>query len=484
MATVAADGLLVVKREVPFSPTRECIVVPRQVLDGLLTALHIQLAHPTCHQLKAVVKRYLYALDMDKAIERVSKCCHPCAALRRSPKARVEQSTSSPPEAVGVSFAADVLKRSRQTILVLRETVTSFTSTLLLSDERHETLRDALVQLCIHLRPMDGPMAVIRTDPAPGFKALVKDELLQRHRIVLELGQAKNPDKNPVAERAIQELSDELLRLDPLGGAVSPMALSVATATLNSRIRSRGLSAREMWTQRDQFSNAQMSLRDAELIATQHQQRLTNHPHSERSKAPHARRRPDPALCVGDMVYIHADRNKSKARERYLVVSLDPPFCNIRKFTGSQLRSASYRMRMSDCFKVPSEVTGGTCAPDRSPSGCSDNEEHCSQDEEHSPGDTDIPPTLFLPPVLPPSPPAIPAVISMPACSDSPTAVPCLPARPSDPPGVDLGSTGEPAAGHDPPPLFDPVPPPCGELRRSVRRRLPPGRLRDYVTDF
>ncbi|KAJ8346823.1 hypothetical protein SKAU_G00282240 [Synaphobranchus kaupii] len=280
VATLAADGLLVIRREEPLSPARECIVIPRQVLDGLLTALHIQLAHPTCHQLKAVVKRYLYALDLDKAVERVSDGCHSCAALRRSPGAKVEQSTSPPPDAVGVSFAADVLKRSRQVILVLRETVTSFTSTLLISDERHETLRDALVQLCIQMRPMDGPLAVVRTDPAPGFKALVGDGFLHQHRVTLELGHAKNPNKNPVAEKAIQEPTSELLRLDLLGGAVTPLTLAVATAALNSRIRSRGLSSREMWTQRDQFSNVQVPQGDGD------RQRLANHPHSERSKAP------------------------------------------------------------------------------------------------------------------------------------------------------------------------------------------------------
>ena len=356
VATVAADGLLVVKRDVPFAPSRECIIVPRQVLDGLLTALHIQLAHPTCHQLKTVVKRYLYALDMDKAIERVTDQCHPCAALRRFPTAKVEQTSSPPPDAIGVSFAADVLKRARQVIFVLRETVTSFTSTLIIPDERQESLRDALIHLCVHLRPMDGPPAVVRTDPAPGFKALNDDGLLRQHRVTLELGQAKNPNKNPVAEKAVQELTDELLRLNPLGGPVSPRELSVATAALNSRIRSRGLSAREMWTQRDQFSNAQLPVRDAELAATQRHLRNINHAHSETSKAPHTPRRAVPALCVGDVVYVHSDRDKSRARDRYLVVAVEPPFCNIRKFAGSQLRSASYRMRMSDCFKVPSEV--------------------------------------------------------------------------------------------------------------------------------
>ena len=115
-ATIAKDGFLVVERNEPLAPTRECIVVPRQVLEGLLTALHIQLSHPSSNQLKAVTKRYLYALDTDKAIDRVTQACHQYTALRQTPKAREEQSTSLPPEAVGVSFAADIIKQSRQLI--------------------------------------------------------------------------------------------------------------------------------------------------------------------------------------------------------------------------------------------------------------------------------------------------------------------------------------------------------------------------------
>ena len=90
--------------------------------------------------------------------------------------------------------------------------------------------------------------------------------IIQQHRIILELGCAKNINKNPVAEKAIQELEGELFRLDPLGGAVTPLTLAVATAALNSHIRSRGLSSREMWTQRDQFSNAQIPLGDDALV--------------------------------------------------------------------------------------------------------------------------------------------------------------------------------------------------------------------------
>jgi len=123
IASISSDGLLVVKKTEPLAPSRDRIVVPRHVLDGLLTALHLKLSHPSCLQLKKVVSRYFYALD--KTIERVSLGCHPCAALRHVPHAVIEQSTFDPPAAVGVSFAADILKQSRQLILVLRECVTS-----------------------------------------------------------------------------------------------------------------------------------------------------------------------------------------------------------------------------------------------------------------------------------------------------------------------------------------------------------------------
>jgi hypothetical protein len=117
---------------------------------------------------------------------------------------------------------------------------------VLLSDERHETLREALLRLCIELLPLDGPFAVIRTDPAPGFAALVNDEIMARHRVSVETGCAKNVNKYPVAEKAVQELEEEILRQDPSCRFVSTLILSIATARLNTRLRNRGLSAREM----------------------------------------------------------------------------------------------------------------------------------------------------------------------------------------------------------------------------------------------
>ena len=53
--------------------------------------------------------------------------------------------------------------------------------------------------------------AVIQIDQVSAFMALTNDKLLQDHRIFLELGHTKNQNKNPVAEKATQELEAELL---------------------------------------------------------------------------------------------------------------------------------------------------------------------------------------------------------------------------------------------------------------------------------
>ena len=453
VATIAKDGLLVINREKALLSPRECIVVPRGVLDGLLMSLHLQLEHPTRHQLKTVVNRHFFALDMDHAIARVTDGCHQCASLRTVPNLVTPQSTGDPPDIVGTAFAADVLRRARQYILVLRECVTSYTVTCLLDDERQDTLRDALLRLCVELRPLDGPPAVIRTDSAPGFAALRNDQQLRDLRLTLELGRVKNPNKNPVAERAIRELEDEIVRRDPAGGKISALTLSLATARLNSRLRSRGLSAREMWTQRDQFTHSQIPVLDSDLIKAQNAQRLANHPYSERSKTPSRLQPHGAALQVGDLVYLKSDRDKTSARPRYLVTSTDGEWCNIRKFVGSQIRKSSYRVQMLECMKVPVTLP---LPVEASPS--SDEDDASTVPPESSSADPSEPPF-----------PEVPLELSTPPVPDGP-AIPL----------------------HEPPPEDPPDPPRCEEqsvspssstdvARRPSRPRRMPNKFKDFL---
>ena len=205
----------------------------------------------------------------------------------------------------------------------------------------------------MELRPMDGPKAVIRVDPAPGFVALVDDKALSDLHIQVEIGRVKNVNKNPVAERAIVELECQILKQEPGDGSVSQLNLAKATARLNSRIRGRGLSAREMLLQRSQFTNEQIPMSDLDLIDQQHAQRTINHPHSAKSKAQGHGSSPVPALAVGDIIYLISDQDKNKARDRYLIVSVDGTWCFIRKFSGSQLRASSYKVKLKECYRVP-----------------------------------------------------------------------------------------------------------------------------------
>ena len=224
VATIARDGLLIVKQEQALVSAHELITVPCQIIDGPLTALYIKLDHPSCHQLKLAACRNFYALDMEETLDRVSKACYTCAALRKIPHFMNEQSTSqTSPGTIGTSFTADVIRRHQQLIIVICKTMISFTSASFIADERKETLRSSLIQLCTALRHVDGPVTVVRVDPATGFSALVRDQALQDNNMLIEIGRIKNTNKNLVAERAVQKLEDEILQQQPGDVPITPL---------------------------------------------------------------------------------------------------------------------------------------------------------------------------------------------------------------------------------------------------------------------
>ena len=175
VACIARDGMLVVRND-PLVHSTELIIVPRSVLHGLVTALNIKLDHPSRHQLELVMKRHFYALDLTKTIERTYNLCHKCLSLQKFPDSLVKQTPEDPPESIGVSFAADILKRDRQLILLLCKTITSYTAACIVSYEKQTTLKEASACLATELHPLDGPPAVISVDPALGFMALRNDE--------------------------------------------------------------------------------------------------------------------------------------------------------------------------------------------------------------------------------------------------------------------------------------------------------------------
>ena len=112
-------------------------------------------------------------------------------------------------------------------------------------------------------------------------------------------------------------------------------------------------------------------MNDLDLIMQQNDMKKKNHPYSEISKCPKGTQPPLIDISVGDLVYLYQDKHKHRARDRYLVVSLDGVWCNIRKFTGSQLRQTSYRIKRDECYKVPNTIKENIFKPP---------EEHCEME--------------------------------------------------------------------------------------------------------
>ena len=266
-----------------------------------------------------VFNRYFYAISSAKVIDEVTNSCNMCLALKKAPKELFDQSTTQPPIHPGRSLAADVICRSGQKILVVRDTLTSYTTAMFIQNEASSDYKEAIM---ICTLPMKSENSIVRVDCAPGLVSLKHDIGLHSAGIYLDFGRIKNKNKNPVAEKANQELELEILKIEPSGGPISALTLTKAVCTLNTRIRHNGLSSREMYFRRDQISGEQLDFSDSLLRDSQLTTREKNHLPSARCKACGASKATTPAISVGSVVFVKQEGTKFKSRESYIVISL------------------------------------------------------------------------------------------------------------------------------------------------------------------
>ena len=137
---------------------------------------------------------------------------------------------------------------------------------------------------------------------------------------LVELGQAKNPNKNSTAERALQKFEMEIGQ-EPLGGAIFPLTSGIASSAFKPCFCS--------WAYRRGSADTEGPV--FKQTVTDHwrpfncppAQAVSNHPHSKRSKALMQERCPTPLIDGGELVYLHSDQNKSRACDHYTVVSIN-----------------------------------------------------------------------------------------------------------------------------------------------------------------
>lgn len=379
------NGLVIVRKPDPFLHQRELIVVPNEILPGLVTALHLQFSHPTKYQLTKVFDRHFYAISSGKCIEEVVDACNQCNSLKTIGKELFQQSSSASPTKPGEQFASDVIRRCAQCIFVSRDIHTSYTTASIIPNETSDSLRSALLDSTSLIRL---PSCSIRVDNAPGFKPLKCDPVLTSHGLSLDFGRAKNVNKNPVAERSNQELESELLRIDPSGSPVSAASLQRAVKNLNTRIRNRGLSAQELLFCRDQHTGEQLTVNDTVLSELQQTIRADNHPHSSRSKARGAPAARNADVAKGDLVFIKSDGDKYKSRELYLVMEIRDDMASLQKLNGTKFQSIRYDVPLTNLYPAikPSRLYVPPPAVDsRSPDTSSSSDESDEEEEEVTP---------------------------------------------------------------------------------------------------
>ena len=149
--------------------------------------------------------------------------CDLCQSLRVLPKEVHQQSTVDIPITPCRSFPADIIRRFRQKIYIIRDTFSSFTCAELIPSEDANVLRESLCRSISGLRPSPQISVITRVDNASGFLALKGDITLAGLNISLDLGRRHNRNKNPVIDKCIQELISELLRINPEGGQTNSM---------------------------------------------------------------------------------------------------------------------------------------------------------------------------------------------------------------------------------------------------------------------
>ena len=381
IANVTKDGLLVVSKKSPLQPDLELIVIPQSYAPGLLTALHLQLNHPTPFQLQKVFNRQFFTANAEKLINLTSENCYECTSLKKLEQIEIPFSTTAPYDHVGSNYSADILKRSSQNVLVLTEEVTKFTKAKLVDSETNSCIVDGLKELLNHYRSPCSPCATLKLDPAPAMQTLHRTQPLKSMNVIIELGEPKNKNKLATIDKQIQELRNEFTRIVHHNAKLLPKDLSQAIAVLNSRIRYCGLSSYEQWHRRSQFNQKEINVSDSKLIQDQASQRdkinnrlLQNHPPSK-----------SPALFLkGNLVCIRNERTKNQPRPRYIVDRIDGNWLFLHKLTDNQLRAKLYKVHQNACIRLPhsENETAQQKQPETSSDSDSDSDYSASETEE------------------------------------------------------------------------------------------------------
>ena len=327
----------------------KAISVPVTIFPGLIQSLHLRMNHPCKTQLNRLARRYFHCPGQENVVTEITDNCFTCATLKRLPADLVADESTQLVDVLGAEFAADIVMRYGQKILLVKEKLSSYLQAKEVPNQEMLTLRDALLELIIPLKADTG--ATVRTDNHPAFNSLLADSKLQnspmtRNNVTIELGQTLNKNRNPTVENSIKELHAQILKVKPGGGKLSSLELQEIIAAMNDKSRNRGLTSKEILLRRHKLTGKEADWTDKELGEMQFDIRKSRH---TSNKVKHD-------FNVGDNVLQLDDGDKLKAKEMFKILDIieedDTTWYVINK-CNEQFRERSYRVKGYQIIPAP-----------------------------------------------------------------------------------------------------------------------------------
>ena len=180
VAIVDRQGLIVVSKTDPFIGHCNLIVVPASILPGLLTAVHLRFQHGNKSHLTQLFNRHLFAIRSAPAIQHVVDNWEQCNSVKKIPHELISQSSTPSASKPGEIFCADMLRRTRQHILVTRDVHSSSSIATVVQDKASSSVRYGLL-ISSSSCSIRTASCTVRVDNAPGFSHLKEDPTFKKH---------------------------------------------------------------------------------------------------------------------------------------------------------------------------------------------------------------------------------------------------------------------------------------------------------------
>ena len=323
IAKISKEGCLIVPQPATFNGQsgKDRLVIPTPLIPSVLWHLHNAENHPTKTQLRQMFDKLFYGIMVQNQLDALYQDCYQCKASAPLPKQCTNHVACTEVSHPGHFFHADIIRRERQKIFIIRDNFSSLTSATLVPSEQSQDLKEAIISLTSPIRLADS--ITVRVDAATGFQALKHHPDITQLGIIIQVGDTHNKNSNAVVDKACLELETEINKLQPTGGTVTLATLAQAILLLNQKIRrSDKLTATEIHFARDRITKENIILDDSQIRQSQLNSRHLSPPTSK-----------SPQVMPGDTVLVTNKPPKHHNRDFYLVTSTEENAVSMQKIT-------------------------------------------------------------------------------------------------------------------------------------------------------